>query len=138
MKNIRKKEMKISKTKNELVVKIPLWQDSYDAIGELIGKVPNLIGCCVKDRNDPENYKYCRFTINQLCDLGYKGDQQLGMELLTFSTEEKLKEACKIGSIDIWHYDVCAYCGKPLWGSFTMDEKGYTCFECEWEKNEKH
>jgi hypothetical protein len=87
--------MKITKENNELVLRIPLEQPSYDAIGELIGTVPNLIG--VIDRKNRQH------SISHLNDLGYKGDQQEGMPIIDFwADEEGLRNACKELGLDIW------------------------------------
>lgn len=111
----------ITKENEELVLKIPLWQKSYDAIGEEIGNVPNLIG--FSDGKE--------FSINQLCDLGYKDSTQLGMPILMFTDKQELEKECKKLGLEIWEYNSCAYCKKTLYGSFTLDDKGYKCFDCE-------
>lgn len=86
--------MKLTKEKKELVLRLPLLQNSYDAIGEYIGKVDNLIGVCVKK----ENY----YTIAQLCDLAYKGTRQEGSPYIMFDTEEDLREACDKFGLQFW------------------------------------
>lgn len=114
--------MKITKTKNELVVKIPLWQNSYDAIGQLIGQVPKIIGVIAGDE----------IGFSWLNDLGYKGDQQEGeMFLKYYGEDDEFRKLCKELDIDVWEHSICAYCGKVLYGSFTISDKGYECFECE-------
>ena len=119
--------MKITKENDELVLRIPLKQTSYDAIGEEKGLVPNLVG--VSDGRD--------FTINYLSELGYKDDIQLGMEAINFDSEESLAEACKTLGLDIWQYKRCKYCDKTLYGSFTYSDKGEQCMPCSYEEEDK-
>ena len=113
--------MNITKEKNELVLRISLKQMSYDAIGEEIGYVDNLVG--FSDGKD--------FSINHLCDLAYKGDQQLGMPIITFVDKRELEEECKKLGLNIWEFNRCAYCDATLLGSFIMGDKGYMCYSCE-------
>ena len=122
--------MNIIKENNELVLRIPLWQTSFDAIGEEIGKVPNLVG--FSDGKD--------FSINYLCDLGYKGDIQLGMQIIYFNDKEELEVECKKLGLDILEYNRCYRCDETLFGSFTMDDNGgYVCQNCEeGEEKEKN
>ena len=68
---------------------------SYDAIGEEIGEVDNLIGVCCKE----DNY----YALSQLCDLAYKGDQQEGSPYIMFDTEEELIEICHKVGLQIWY-----------------------------------
>lgn len=114
--------MKIERINDNLVLTVPLKQSSFDAIGEYVGDVPNLVGF-----SDGQN-----FSINYLIDLGYKDDIQLGMEFIHFEDFEELKKACEILGLSIWEYDKCAKCGKTLYGSFTLNKKLehvclYTC-----------
>lgn len=110
---------------NELVIRIPLTQKSYDAVDEYIGDVPNVIG--VISGND--------YSISQLIDLGYKGDQQEGMPLVMFESEEKLRTICRVFNIDVWQHEICAYCKRGIYGSFRIGDKGSQCYNCE--QNEK-
>ena len=119
--------MKITKNKKDLVIKIPLYQDSYDAFGEKICKVPNIVGVVAGER--------C--TISQLIDLGYKDDVQEGSELIVwndFSTGkdiEEFKKLCKELDIEVWEHTICAYCGKVIYGCHFWGNKGAMCQDCE-------
>ena len=120
--------MKITKNNKDLVIKIPLYQDSYDAIGEKISSmVPNIIGVIAGER--------C--TISQLIDLGYKDDVQEGSELIVwndFSTGkdiEEFKKLCKELGIGVWEHTICAYCGKVIYGCHFWKKKGAMCQDCE-------
>jgi len=119
--------MKITKTNKDLVIKIPLYQNSYDAIGQKIGQVSNIVGVIAGER--------C--TISQLIDLGYKDDVQEGQEILIYNdyAEEEDKEdfkiLCEELGIPVWEHPICAYCGSVLYGSFLWGKKGNMCNECE-------
>jgi hypothetical protein len=89
--------MKITKEYNQLVMRIDLEQNSYDAIGELIDKVPNIIA--VVDESDKQEH-----SISQLCDLGYKATQQEGMSIINFwQDKEGLLKVAKELEIPIWY-----------------------------------
>ena len=118
--------MKITKTNKDLVIKIPLYQNSYDAIGQKIGQVSNIVGVIAGEK--------C--TISQLIDLGYKDDVQEGQEILIYNdyAEEEDKEVfrnlCEELGIPVWEHPICAYCGSVLYGSFLWGDKGNMCNEC--------
>lgn len=119
--------MKITKTNKDLVIKIPLYQNSYDAIGQKIGQVSNIVGVIAGEK--------C--TISQLIDLGYKDDVQEGQEILIYTdyAEEKDKEEfrnlCQELGIPVWEHPICAYCGKVIYGCHFWGEKGAMCQDCE-------
>ena len=120
--NIKKE--KNNKGEEELVLRIPLLQESYDAANELIGNVPNLVG--VIAGND--------FSISQLIDLGYKDDIQEGMPIIMFDSREELEKVCEELCLSIWEMPDCAYCKKPIRGSYGMGDKGNRCYNCNKEK----
>jgi len=113
--------MKITNENNELVLKIPLFQNSYDAADNLIGKVHNLIGIIAGKE----------YSISWLIDLGYKGDQQEGSSVIMVDSAEDLKKECKKLGLDVWILPVCAYCGEAIRGCYTLGDKGNICFSCE-------
>lgn len=120
--------MKITKNKKDLIIKIPLYQDSYDAIGEKISsKVPNIVGVVAGER--------C--TISHLIDLGYKDDVQEGMEIVIWSDDatkkdiEEFRKLCNDLEIDVWEHAICAYCGKVIYGCYFWGDKGAMCQDCE-------
>ena len=106
--------MNIKKENNNLILTIPLKQMSYDAIGEEIGQVDNLVG--FSDGKE--------FSLNYLIDLAYKGSMQLGMPVIHFTDKEELEEVCKELNLDIWEYERCAVCDKTLLGTHTCDDQG--------------
>ena len=112
----------IEKINDNLVLTIPLHQEDYDALGEPIGKVPNLVGYADGKQ----------FSINYLVALGYKDDIQLGMEVIMFADREELEEECKKLGLEIWEYDRCPVCEKPILGVCTINDKGQPiCLEHE-------
>jgi hypothetical protein len=119
--------MKITKTNKDLVIKIPLYQNSYDAIGQKIGQVSNIVGVIAGER--------C--TISQLIDLGYKDDVQEGMEIVIWSNyaeeddKKEFKKLCKELGIPVWEHPICAYCGKVIYGCHFWGNKGAMCQDCE-------
>jgi len=117
--------MKLQKIKGQLVVAIPLSQNSYDACDNLIGRTDNLIGVITKDD----------YTISQLIDLGYKGTQQEGMPIIHLNSEEELRKICKECDIQIIEHETCAYCGQTIYGCHTFGKKGNKCMSCEYKLN---
>lgn len=109
--------MKITKENDELVLRLPLSQDSFDAIGEKQGTAPTLIGVIAGNE----------YTISHLIDLGYKGDQQEGMPILHFEREEDLRDVCKQFGLSIWEHEICTKCKKVIYGSFTWGTNGVEC-----------
>ena len=88
--------MKITKENNQLVMRIDLDQNSYDAGGDLIGKVPNIIAV-IDDKE--QNH-----SISYMSDLGYKGAQQEGMPIIDFwHDKEELLKVAKELDIPIWY-----------------------------------
>ena len=114
--------MKFSKEGESLVLTLPLKQKDYDAIGQYIGDVSNLVGIVAGNN----------FSISQLIDMNYCGKSlQEGSPIIRFDTKEQLEEVCKQFDLDIWTHGVCAYCEKTIYGSFTFGDKGNMCFSCE-------
>ena len=113
----------LSKDRKTLTLTLPLWQNSYDAIDELIGQVPALVGIIAGQE----------YTISHLIDLGYKDDIQEGSPVIYFDSREELEAACELAGLSIWEHPICAYCGKVIRGSFTYSEKGNMCWDCEFK-----
>jgi hypothetical protein len=114
--------MKITKVGDNMVVTIPLKQKENNGYMDEkdLGEVDNLIGIIAGDQ----------YSISQLNDLSYKGDQQEGMPILMFNDREDLEKACKECEILIWEHPTCVYCGKALRGTFTVGFKGNMCDDC--------
>ena len=116
----------IKKEGDNLVMTIPLLQKSYDAIGDEIGDVPNLIGNIIERKDGISEY-----TINYLIDLGYKSSQQLGCPIICLDRREELEETCRELGIDIDETPMCSICDKPLYSSFYWGDNGAICYECK-------
>lgn len=71
--------------------KIPLLQESYDALDEMIGLIPSLVGVVHVSNSGNDD----RYTIHYLVDLGYKGTQDIGMEVIEIETKEEFDNLCK-------------------------------------------
>lgn len=120
--------MKITREESELIIRLPMKQGAFDAIGELVGNVPNLIGVIEGDEQ----------CIYQLIDMTYKDkDPQIGGRLVqTYYDNNEFKKKCEEWGIDIFDCPVCGFCRKPIWGSFTFKDEKISCFDCE--SNKKH
>jgi hypothetical protein len=116
--------MDIAKEGENLIVKIPLWQKSFDAADEYVGDTHNVIGVIAGDE----------FTLSHLVDLGYKGAQQEGSPIVMFDSREELEKLCKEHGIQIWEHEICDFCKEPMRGSFTYSSEGKMCYSCELEK----
>ncbi|MDD5353493.1 MAG: hypothetical protein PHS93_10055 [Candidatus Omnitrophica bacterium] len=120
--------MTIKTTKNDLILRIPLRQKSYDAVGSFIGYVPNVVGVIIR-KNDI--VKEDEYWLYYLIDLGYKNDQQLGAEIIELYDEKELKDLCEKAGTVVWEYERCDICGKELWDCFTWKDGKNICFDCE-------
>ena len=89
--------MKITKEKDELVIRLPLTQKENNCYMDEkdLRDVHNLIGVCNKKKNE--------YTISQLCDLSYKGAQQEGMPYIFLEDEQELEEVCRKCGLSIWY-----------------------------------
>lgn len=123
--------MKIYKKDDKVIVELNLWQDSYDAIGEKIGQVSNLVGVICGDEQG----------ISQSIDMAYKGKgPQIGDFLIKTDLDEtEFKKLCKELGIYVYEYPVCAACRKVIYGVHTINDKGENIHEeCEeenaWQK----
>ena len=121
--------MKITKDKDNLIVTIPLKQKENNCYcpEEDLGETDNLIGIIAGNE----------FSISQLIDLSYKGDQQEGMPIIMFNDREELEEVCKRFKIIIWEHPLCATCGKVIRGCFTQGKFGPLCYTCEQDGHKK-
>lgn len=114
--------MKITKEGEEIVVRIPLWQDSFDAAGEKTGKVSNIVGIIAGDEQG----------IAQVIELGYKSSFDYGDFIVkTYLEKEEFIKLCKDLDIVYFEYAICSECKKVIYGSFTFGKNGNQCFDCE-------
>lgn len=112
--------MKITKNNHEIIIRIPLWQKSYDAIGQYQGNVNNLYGVIAGDEQG----------IHQANDLGYKGDVQVGGLLVdtTHLDEDEFRKLCDKLGISVVEYPRCIECKKIVYGA-TYNDKCLDCCE---------
>lgn len=115
--------MKITKEGKELVICLPMEQDAFDAVDELVGRVPNLIGVIEGDDQG----------IHQSIDMTYKDkDPQIGeLVVRTHYSDEEFKKKCKEWGVDIFECPICGFCQRPTWGSVTFKDGKIICFDCE-------
>lgn len=119
-------EFRLNEHANTLDVSIPLTQKSYDALGGFVGHTDNLIGIIDGDE----------FSISKLIDLGYKGTQQEGGPILLFNSSEDLIRVCKMCGITYNKIPQCAVCEEGIRGVSYLEEEGFICSSCFYEKNE--
>ncbi len=116
--------MKIYKQNNNLIAEIPLRQNSYDALDQLIGETDNLVGVIAGEE----------YTLSKLIDMSYAGKQpQEGQPILHLDSEDELRRVCKECDIGIIEHETCAYCGEPIYGCHTYGDKGSMCMSCEYK-----
>jgi hypothetical protein len=118
--------MKISKDKDNLIIKIPLWQTGKYTYGEGNWTEQNFILVKTKEFGDWD------YTISQGNYLDYKDDLQEGMPLVHL-TEEEFNEVKKLTGFPLYaEHPECHRCHKTLYGCFTCDKDGHSvCLECE-------
>lgn len=117
--------MNISKDKDNLIIKIPLYQYKNNCYDEEESKelTDNLVGVIASDGEQ---------GFYQVCDLSYKDSSQLGMPLvLTNLEDDEFRKLCKSLNISIWEYEKCGKCGKTIWGSSTWRDGHSVCWDCE-------
>jgi len=117
--------MQITKDDNNLIITVPLKQDITDPWSdEIHGQMDNIIGVITGDDT----------TFNYLIDRSYKDKgPDISTPFLYYDGEEKdFIKLCKKLDIQIERTPMCSKCGKALWGTFTIDDKGKPCCEnCE-------
>ena len=115
--------MNIKKENNELVIRIPMKQKINNPYldDKDLSDTDNLVGIIAGNE----------YSISYLIDLDYKGTQQEGSPIIMFDTREELEKVCKDFGIQLWEQPLCGTCGKAIGGSFTTNEKGNLCYECE-------
>jgi len=107
--------MNIHREGEELVVRIPIWQDCYGALYTKVGRVHNIMGVVAGDE----------YSISQMIDMTYKGKApQEGMSIVNFNSEKELREVCKEAGLEVWEASMCFRCNKRIWGCCTIDSEG--------------
>ena len=115
--------MTLSRTETDLIVTIPLSQDAQDFNGDVVGRIPNIMGVQAGDEQG-----FC-----QLADRTYKWKDPDICDFIvkTYYPEEVFEKKCAELGINYFKYDTCAECKKVIYGACTMNDKGTICFECE-------
>ncbi len=114
--------MKIEKKENNLVVTIPLWQPTYDAMGEKFGEISNIIGIIEGDE----------IGFAKVIDLGYKDSFDYSEIIVkVLIGKEEFKNLCKELDIDLYEYPLCVKCGKVVYGVHGW-HNGPVCSDCDY------
>lgn len=109
-----------------MVVKIPLKQKRNNCYDEYESSLDtdNLVGV--------DNGNNWDFSISQLIDLSYKGDQQEGTPIIHFDDKEEFEEVCKKFGLNIIVHQRCNKCKGVIYGCSTLDKEGkIICLNCE-------
>ena len=120
--------MKLSKKDNNLVIEIPLWQSGKSQWGNK-WTVQNLIAVKTWSK-EFDGYDY---TISQAIYLDYKDDIQEGSPIIHL-LEKDFNKVVKLLKLDIWEHQPCLECKEPIYGCFTVGEKGDLCYDCGHKK----
>ena len=118
---------KVYKKNDNLVIVVPLFSKRYnpydpDDQGQ---KMDNITGVIAGEE--------CGFAL--LIDQSYKGkgDDVTDLFYTHFGSTEEFREICKKLNLPILEYQLCAYCGKPIYGAFTSGDKGHMCSTCHYK-----
>lgn len=115
---------KIKIEKNELVIRIPLKAKVRNQYmeDEDLGEMDNILGMIAGDEMGFSNYidmSYCG-KAPQFTDMFYR----------FWGTNEEFKQLCKELGLYCHEYETCSECKKPIYGSFTLGDKGPVCYDC--------
>lgn len=115
--------MDITKENDNLVIRLALTQDAFDAIDEKVGTIPALIGVIAGDEQG----------ICNLIDMTYKGkDPQVGDFIVkTYYTNEEFIMKCEEWGLSTIEYSNCGFCQKTIFGSSTYKDGKICCYGCE-------
>jgi hypothetical protein len=71
--------------------------------------------------------------FHKLIDMTYKDKEPQidGLLVATNYSREDFEKLCDDLGIEFFEYPICDTCGKVIYGSFTYNEKGKLCYECE-------
>jgi hypothetical protein len=120
--------MRLYRKNDKIIVELDALQDSFDAVGEKIGRVDNLVGVIHGNEQG----------LARVIDLGYKGSVDYGdIVVHTDYSREDFIKLCEELGIAFFQYPVCDYCGKVIYGSFTLGDRGAMCWECDKKNGEK-
>jgi len=127
---------KIYKKDDNIIFEIPFWTKRSNPYmpGEYVGEHPTLIGMVYREKSGEDMIGFA-----EVIDMSYKDkpDQETGIIYHYLGGEDNFIELCKELKIEVIKYLNCAYCGEPLFGSYTMGDKGEMCFSCQLEERDK-
>lgn len=131
--------MKITKVGDKVVFEFPAEQQRWnpymgDDDQKHLGTFPTFTGMIIHHLENGGDYDEIGFAYT--IDMDYKGkEDQVSDIVVSWGGEvEDFKKKCGELGIDCIEYPNCAYCGYVLMGSFTLDEKGNKCFDCQNKK----
>ena len=108
----------------DLVIRVPMRVDEYNHYmgDDPIGQMDNICGVIEGDEMGFANW------ISM--DYAGKSPQVSTMFYSYWGDKEEFRALCKKLGIEVVEYPTCYNCGKALFGSFTMDERGDLCWTC--------
>ena len=114
--------MKIEKKNDNIVIRIPLWQAIYDATGQRIGEMSNIIGMIERDE----------MGFAKVVDLGYKDSFDYSEIIVkVLMGKEEFKKLCKELNIGLYECPLCVKCGGVVYGVHGWNN-GPVCSDCEY------
>ena len=114
--------MKIERDENNLIIKIPLEQDDYDALNNFVGKIDNVIGVIAGDEQG-----FCGLSSRT-----YKGVEPDITDFIvkTAYEDDEFEKLCTKLGIGFYRYALCSKCKEPIYGCCTVGDDGFICFSC--------
>jgi len=103
--------MKINKDKENLIITIPLYQDSFDATMEKCWEIENTIWVICWDE----------VWFIQVIDLGYKCSFDYGDFIVKLDmNKDEFKKLCNDIKIYCYEYPICSGCKNVIYGAYTL------------------
>jgi len=135
----RKTQIKYEKIGGNIVITVPFYTKRFNPYmikengePEDVGEYQTLIGIICKDIDGNDEVGFA-----EQIDMSYKdkGDQWTDIKYHFWEDKEDFIKLCKELGIDCFEYPTCAYCGKSIYSSFTIGDKGNMCPDCEDKDN---
>lgn len=118
--------MTLKRENDKIIIEIPVWQYAHDYFDKVVGQIPAIEGVICGDEQG----------LIQMIDMTYadKAPQHGDFIVRTSFSEEDFKKLCKDLGIGFYKYPVCDYCFKPIFGAFTLGDRGKQCGSCGHKK----
>jgi len=122
--------MKVYKKKDKIIFEIPYWSkrsNPYMPDAD-VGRYKTLTAIIEGDE----------IGWAKTIDMGYSGKPDQHTPIMVHCWDIDKEDFIKLNKrleIPIYEYPICAYCGKSIYGAFTIGEKGNMCYECETREN---